>query len=68
MPMLLSSTSTAGSLSNILESATALLTWFVASMKTILDFIVANPVCLLLFLILIVGSAVGMLFRIWHSA
>lgn len=68
MRMLLSSTSTAGSLSNILESATALLSWFVASMKTILDFIVANPVCLLLFLILIVGSAVGMLFRIWHSA
>lgn len=68
MPMMLSSTSTAGSLSNILESATALLSWFVASMKTILDFIVANPVCLLLFLILIVGSAVGMLFRIWHSA
>lgn len=67
MRMLLSS-STAGSLSNILESATALLSWFVTSMKTILDFIVANPVCLLLFLILIVGSAVGMLFRIWHSA
>lgn len=68
MGMLLTSSSTAGSLSNILESATALLSWFVASMKTILDFIVANPVCLLLFLILIVGSAVGMLFRIWHSA
>ncbi len=68
MRMLLTSSSTAGSLSNILESATALLSWFVASMKTILDFIVANPVCLLLFLILIVGSAVGMLFRIWHSA
>lgn len=68
MGMLLTSSSTAGSLSNILESATALLSWFVTSMKTILDFIVANPVCLLLFLILIVGSAVGMLFRIWHSA
>lgn len=68
MRMLLSGSSTAGSLSNILESATALLSWFVTSMKTILDFIVANPVCLLLFLILIVGSAVGMLFRIWHSA
>lgn len=68
MRMLLSGASAAGSLSNILESATALLSWFVTSMKTILDFIVANPVCLMLFLILIVGSAVAMLFRIWHSA
>ena len=59
---------TPGSLSNILSSATDMLTWFLTSMKSVLDFIVANPVCLVLFLILICGSAVGMLFRIWHSA
>lgn len=60
--------STAGSLTNILSSATELLTWFITSMGNILNFITSNPVCLMMFLILIVGSAVGMLFRIWHSA
>lgn len=61
-------TASSGSLSAILESATALLTWFIASMGTILGFITSNPVVLMLFLILLVGSAVGMLMRIWHSA
>lgn len=68
MGILLTASSGTGSLANILESATTMLTWFLASMKSILGFIVDNPVCLMLFLILIVGSAVGMLFRIWHSA
>lgn len=62
------SSSSAGDLSSILASATQLLTWFISSMGSILTFIIDNPVCLILFLILIVGSAVGMLFRIWHSA
>lgn len=61
-------TATAGSLSSILESATTMLSWFLTSMKSVLDFIIANPVCLMMFLILICGSAVAMLFRIWHSA
>lgn len=60
--------SSAGSLTSILASSTEMLSWFLTSMKSILDFIIANPVCLMLFLILICGSAVGMLFRIWHSA
>lgn len=64
----LSGGDTAGSLASILASATQMLTWFLTSMKSILDFIINNPVCLMLFLILICGSAVGMLFRIWHSA
>ena len=68
MGILLAASSGTGSLANILESATTMLTWFLTSMKSILGFIVENPVCLMLFLILIVGSAVGMLFRIWHSA
>lgn len=60
--------SDAGSLASILSAATQMLTWFITSMGSILNFIIDNPVCLMLFLILIVGSAVGMLFRIWHSA
>ena len=61
-------TASSGSLSSILESATTMLSWFLTSMKSILDFIIANPVCLMMFLILICGSAVAMLYRIWHSA
>lgn len=66
--ILMSGSASSGSLSSILSSATEMLTWFITSMGSILNFIIDNPVCLMLFLILIVGSAVGMLFRIWHSA
>lgn len=64
----LASTTTSGSLSQILEAATSLLTWFITSMGNILNFVTDNPVVLMMFLILLVGSAVGMLIRIWHSA
>lgn len=59
---------TAGSLAGLLQSATTMLTWFLTSMKSVLDFIIANPVCLMMFLILLCGSVVAMLMRIWHSA
>ena len=55
-------------LANILESATAVVTWFVSAMKSYLDFITGNPIVLVMFMILLAGSAVGMLLRIWHSA
>jgi len=58
----------AGTLNGLLSAATELLTWFITSMGSVLDFITTNPVILMLFLILICGSVVGMLFRIWHSA
>lgn len=64
----LSGGDTAGSLSGLLSSATTMLTWFLTSMKSLLDFIIANPVCLMMFLILLCGSVVGMLMRVWHSA
>lgn len=57
-----------GSLTAILQAATELLTWFVTSMGSFLNFVTSNPVVLMMFLILLVGSAVGMLMRIWHSA
>lgn len=57
-----------GSLENILQAATQLLTWFITSMGSVLTFIVGNPVVLMMFLILMVGSVVAMLMRIWHSA
>ena len=52
----------------LLSSATELLTWFISSMGSLLTFILAQPAILMMFLILLVGSVVAMLFRIWHSA
>lgn len=52
----------------LLSSATELLTWFITSMGSLITFILGQPAILMMFLILLVGSVVGMLFRIWHSA
>lgn len=57
-----------GTLAGLLQSATQVLTWFITSMGSVLDFVLDNPAVLMLFLILLVGAAVGMLFRVWHSA
>lgn len=58
----------AGSFEALLDSATDMLTWFIASMGDLLDFILNQPAILMMFMILLVGSVVGMLFRVWHSA
>lgn len=50
------------------ESATTMLTWFITSMGSLLTFILSQPAILMMFMILLVGSVVGMLFRVWHSA
>ena len=52
----------------LLSSATELLTWFITSMGSLITFILGQPAILMMFLILLVGSVVGMLFRVWHSA
>lgn len=64
---MLGSASTSGSMDTILGVATTVLQWFVTSMVTLLNFITDNPVVLVLFMIFLVGSAVGMLMRIWKS-
>lgn len=56
-----------GSLSNILSAATELVTWIITTLGSFLTFIVDNPVILVLFLMMIVSFAVGVLFRIWRS-
>lgn len=56
-----------GDLSNILSAATQLVTWIITTIGSFLSFIVENPVILVLFLMMIVSFAVGMLFRIWRS-
>lgn len=57
-----------GSLTALLKAATELLTWFITSMGSLITFILNQPAILMMFLILLVGSVVAMLFRIWHSA
>lgn len=57
-----------GSLEALTQAGTELLTWFISSMGKVLTFILGQPAILMMFLILLVGSVVGMLFRIWHSA
>lgn len=62
------STTLANTLPDLLASATKIVTWMIASMGSYLSFVTSNPVVLILFLMLIAGSAIGFLFRIWHSA
>ena len=57
-----------GTLSGLLQSATDVLTWFITSMGSLLEFILDNPAILMMFLILLAGAVVAMLFRVWHSA
>lgn len=59
---------TPGSLKALLDAATSLFTWFITSMGSLITFILNQPAILMMFLILLVGSVVGMLFRVWHSA
>ena len=58
----------AGSFEALTDAATEMLTWFISSMGDLLDFILSQPAILMMFMILLVGSVVGMLFRVWHSA
>lgn len=58
----------AGSFEALTDAATEMLTWFISSMGDLLAFILDQPAILMMFMILLVGSVVGMLFRVWHSA
>lgn len=67
---LISSASGGGSasdLSSILSAATSLVTWIITTIGSFLSFITENPVILVLFLMMLVSFAVGILFRIWRS-
>lgn len=66
-PVVGSSAPANGSLSAILAAATELVTWVISAIGQFLNFIVANPVILVLFIVMLVSFAVGLLFRIWRS-
>lgn len=65
--IILTSGSTGGDLSAILSAATSLATWVITTLGSFLNFITSNPAILVLFLMMLVSFAVGMLFRIWRS-
>ncbi len=67
MLFLLSGASGNTSMSSILTLATELLTWVITSMTSLLTFITGNGVILVFFIMTIVGFAIGVLMRIWHS-
>lgn len=58
----------ASSLSGLLEAATQVVTWIITAMGSYLAFVTSNPVILMMFLILLAGTAIAFLLRIWHSA
>lgn len=68
LPALLTSGGGSGSLTDILSAATEMFTWFITSMGALITFIVAHPIILVMFLILLSGAVVAMFMRIWKSA
>ncbi len=67
MIALLSGGSSPAGITQILQHATELFTWFLTSMGSLVNFIFTNPAILFWFLVAIVGAVVGMFMRIWHS-
>lgn len=65
LPVILTSS---GSFTNILADATEVFTWFISSMGSLITFILANPLILMMFMILLTGSVIAMFLRLWKSA
>lgn len=57
-----------GSFGDILSNATSVFTWFITSMGALVTFILAHPLVLMMFMILLSGSVIGMFMRLWKSA
>lgn len=60
----LSVTPTAGSLDDILNGGTSLITWVVSAMKALVDFVVSNPIVMVMFYVLLVSFAAGLIMRL----
>lgn len=59
---------TENSFTGILGEASTMFTWFISEMANLVTFILANPLVLAMFMILLCGSVVALFFRIWHNA
>lgn len=65
--MMLLSAGSGESLTSVLTMATELLTWLITSMGSVVSFIFAHPLILVMFLIMLCGAVLGFFFRIFHS-
>lgn len=54
-------------MAEILASATELASWVITIITAFINMIVDTPVILVLFMMMLVSFAVGLLFRIWRS-
>ena len=61
------SSSSSGSLTSILSAGTEVVTWMIVQMGAYLKFITDNPLVLIMFIILLAGSGIGFLMRLWNS-
>lgn len=61
MNTLLASGSTAADINTFTGYATSILGWFITSFKTILAFMLENPICFVGLIMALVVSAIGML-------
>lgn len=55
---------TPATLSTFTGFATEILTWFITSMKTVLNFLIANPIALWSIIVGMIVAVIGMIFNI----
>lgn len=63
----LASSPAAGSIEALLAGATSFVTWVIAQMSSLLAFIADNAFMFIFVIILVAGSAIGFLSRIWTA-
>lgn len=68
VPALLSATPGNDSLAGLLQNATSVVTWIISTMGSYLTFVLDHPAVLMMFMLLLAGSGISFLLRIWHSA
>lgn len=61
MPVLLNSTTTAADITTFTAFGTSLLTWLVTTFGTILNFMIANPICFVGLVLSLIVTAIGTL-------
>lgn len=68
LTFLASSGGGSGSISDITTLGTSLVTWIVSTMTTLIGFITSNDVMMVLFVMVIISFAIGVMRRLWRTA
>lgn len=56
-----------GSLDLLLQAATQIVTWLISTMTAFVTFVVTHPVVLMMFLVILISFAVGLLIRFMRN-